>query len=439
KWLTQFGRRFALPAGTDGAGTQARVSSQAALTPENLWLLVCSAVLASIGLDLDSVAVIIGAMLISPLMGPILGVGLGLGTTDRSLLQRSLRELAFATFFTLGASALYFLVSPLATVNGELLSRTRPTLLDVGVAFFGGVAGIVAGSRKDLSLALPGVAIATALMPPLCTAGFGLATGNWAFFFGAFYLYSLNAVFIALSTFLIVRFLRFPRHEQLSAEAHRQERQLVAFVALLATLPSVYFLYDAVRHLRERKRIAEFVETRVDGPGRSVAQWEEQPGKDGIVLKVYVAGKPIEPAAAESLQAALPGVGLKGLRLELVQSDISADDLTRFQGDVQRDILRAISTAMSSRDSATQQRVRAEGDRFEAAAREVASAFPEIVGLSYAPRQNLLTPDSVTSPPAILLAFAPGTRTATRREIVSRVTPLLRTRLKLATLAIEER
>lgn len=429
-------QRLALKAGTDAAGTVRRVAEGASLSAENLWLLGCSAVLASIGLDVGSAAVVIGAMLISPLMGPILGVGLGMGITDRALLQRSLRELGIATLLVLAASTVYFLISPLATPTTELVARTRPTLLDVGVAFFGGVAGIVAGSRQRPSIAIPGVAIATALMPPLCTAGFGLATGRWSFLLGAFYLYGLNAVFIALSTFLVVRFLRFPHHEEATAEERRRERRLVTIVAVVAILPSTYFLYDAAYRVREQRRIQSFVQGQIETRGRAAPQWEHQHGRKGEVLKLYVAGKPIEPALAESLEATFPRYGLGAMRLELVQSDISAEDLERFQGEVQRNILRAVAATSAARDSAAQLRQREDSLRLVAAAREVASAFPEIVQLSYAGRLDLLAPDSAGSPPAVFVTFAPSASLADRREILERSQSLLRSRLGLDSLVV---
>jgi len=427
-WLDGLRGRLSLKAGTDIEGTVRRVSDGASLTAENLWLLVCSAVLASIGLDVSSTAVIIGAMLISPLMGPILGVGLGMGVTDQHLLKRSLRELGFATLFSLAASAFYFLLSPLANATPELIARTRPTLLDVGVAFFGGVAGIVAGSRRDQSLALPGVAIATALMPPLCTAGFGLATGNWPFFFGAFYLYALNAVFIALATFLVVRFLRFPHHEEATEQARARERQVVATVAIVATLPSMYFLWDAVRSVREEGRIAAFVQSEIERPGRAAPQWEHEHGGGSDVLKVYIAGAPIEPAQAESLRAALPRYGLEDLNLELVQSEISAQDLTRLEGEVQRGILRAVTAATASRDSATAARARADSLGRLSVARELAAVFPEIQAVTWTPRLDLLAPDSVRTPPAWLVTFVPRTPPALRREVLARAQALVAAR-----------
>ncbi|MEO8139222.1 MAG: DUF389 domain-containing protein, partial [Gemmatimonadota bacterium] len=413
-------QRLALHAETDARGTVQRISAGAALSPENLWMLGASAVLASIGLDVGSAAVVIGAMLISPLMGPILGVGLGLGVTDRALIQGSLRELGLATVLVLTVSAVYFLLSPLASPTTELLARTRPTLLDVGVAFFGGIAGIVAGSRKQPSLAIPGVAIATALMPPLCTAGFGLATGHWPYFFSALYLYGLNAVFIALSTFLMVRLLRFPHHDEATAEARRRERRLVAIVTVVAALPSAYFLYDVARGVRELRRITTFVEREVEAPDRAVPQWEHHHGEGPEVLKIYIAGRPIEGAAVESLQATLPRYRLDGMRLELVQSGVSAEELRRFRGEVQLQILRAASASSMTRDSIAADRLRRDSLMLAAAAREVASTFPEIIGLAYAPRADLLAPDSVPSVPAVFVTFAPRTRPSEQRVILVR-------------------
>ena len=173
----------------------------------NLWILAFAILIASIGLNVNSAAVIIGAMLISPLMGPIMGVGLSLGIYDFELLKQAIRNLLIATIIGLFISSLYFSITPLNEAQSELLARTYPTIYDVLIAFVGGLTGIVAGSRSEKGNAIPGVAIATALMPPLCTAGYGLATYNFGIFLGAFYLYLINCVFICLATFLFVRFV----------------------------------------------------------------------------------------------------------------------------------------------------------------------------------------------------------------------------------------
>ena len=160
----------------------------------NLWILIFAIFIASLGLNVNSTAVIIGAMLIYPLMGPIMGIGLGVGINDFELIKKAFRNLLIATIFSVLTSTLYFLLSPLNEARSELLARTTPTIYDVLIAFFGGMAGIVASSTKLKGNVIPGVAIATALMPPLCTAGFGLANGNMHYFFGAFYLFFINSV-----------------------------------------------------------------------------------------------------------------------------------------------------------------------------------------------------------------------------------------------------
>jgi hypothetical protein len=360
-----------------------------------------------------------------------------MGVTDRGLLQRSLRELAVGTVFSIGASALYFAASPLAVATPELISRTRPTLLDVGVAFFGGLAGVIAGSRKDISLALPGVAIATALMPPLCTAGFGLATGNWTFLLGAFYLYLLNAVFIALATFAVVRLLHFPHHEEATEAERRKERRLVTTVAVLATLPSVYFLYDAALRIREQGRITAFVEREIEQEGRAVSQWEHVHGA-GEVLKVYIAGAPIEAAEADSLRRVLEQYQLGRFRLDLVQSDVSAEDLTRLEGEVQRGILRAVSAAVAARDSATAVRTRDTGRLIGDVARELAATFPEIASVAHVPRLDLLAPDTAATE-AFLLTFSAAVRRDARRDVLQRAQALARSRLASPRIVVQER
>jgi uncharacterized membrane protein len=315
---------------------------------------------------------------------------------DRALLTLSMRELTLATVATLGVSTTYFMLSPLGEPTAELVARTTPTLLDVGVALFGGVAGIVAGSRRDQSLALPGVAIATALMPPLCTAGFGLATGRPAFLLGALYLYVINAIFIALATFAVARALHFPLRSFPDQRARRREIRLVTSVASLAVLPSLWFLYTTVQDARERRRIDQFIAAEVSGRGREVLRWTVTHADDSTRLKLYLAGQPIEPAVLDSMRQRLPSYRLPEASLDVVQSDISARDLQRLETDVQRGILQAVELAQAARDSA-----RASGRRLATPsaldtasirqlARELQGAFPEFVAIAYAPQADLL-------------------------------------------------
>jgi uncharacterized hydrophobic protein (TIGR00271 family) len=198
------------------------VKSNISFKGSNLWILACAIVIASIGLNVNSTAVIIGAMLISPLMGPIIGAGFGLGVFDFALLKKSLKNLAIATFVGLIVSAIYFYLSPFKETQPELLSRTAPNIYDILIAFSGGLVGAIAITRVEKGNPIPGVAIATALMPPLCTAGYGIAIGSIKFFFGAIYLYSINCVFICISTFFIVTYLKYPKAKQLDVKSGRR-------------------------------------------------------------------------------------------------------------------------------------------------------------------------------------------------------------------------
>lgn len=183
----------------------------------NLWILACAIVVASVGLNVNSTAVIIGAMLISPLMGPIVGAGFALGTYDFVILKKSAKNLLIATVVSLLVSTIYFFISPFKDAQSELLARTSPNIYDVLIAFFGGLVGVIATTRAEKGNPIPGVAIATALMPPLCTAGYGLAMGNYTYFLGALYLYTINCFFICLATFAIVKYLQYPIVNQLSS------------------------------------------------------------------------------------------------------------------------------------------------------------------------------------------------------------------------------
>ncbi|MEO6612229.1 MAG: TIGR00341 family protein [Chitinophagaceae bacterium] len=212
----------------------------------NLWALVFAIFIASIGLNVNSTAVIIGAMLVSPLMGPIMGIGLSIGILELPLVRKAIKNLLIAAFISIAASAIYFLITPLHNANSELLARTTPSLWDVLIAFFGGLAGIVAGTRKQTSNVIPGVAIATALMPPLCTAGFGLATGNLFYFLGALYLFFINSICICFATFIIVRFLKFNRHQFADKKLKRKVNRYLLLLLIISIPPSGYLAYRIV-------------------------------------------------------------------------------------------------------------------------------------------------------------------------------------------------
>ena len=222
-----------------------RANTQASGT--NMWVLMFAIAVASIGLNVNSTAVVIGAMLISPLMGPIVGVGYGLAVGDTALIRQAVRNLTVCVAISLVTATLYFLLTPLKEAQSELLARTQPTIWDVLIAFFGGGAGIVALTRKEGGNAIPGVAIATALMPPLCTAGYGLAHGNWHYFFGAFYLFSINCVFIAFATLLVSKLLKLPRRGLVTESKRRLHSIIITAIVLAVMIPSGYMASELVR------------------------------------------------------------------------------------------------------------------------------------------------------------------------------------------------
>lgn len=213
----------------------------------NLWILIFAIVIASVGLNMNSTAVIIGAMLISPLMGPINGIGYSIATYNIDLLKRSLKNFGFAVGASILASFLYFLITPVSTAHSELLARTSPTIYDVIIALFGGFSGIVAICSKQKGNVIPGVAIATALMPPLCTVGFGLAKGESAYFLGAFYLFTINTVFIALSSMIVARILKFPAHPFITDRFKKLTKLALWMIIVVTVVPSLYFGYTLVQ------------------------------------------------------------------------------------------------------------------------------------------------------------------------------------------------
>jgi uncharacterized hydrophobic protein (TIGR00271 family) len=226
----------------------------------NLWILVFAIIIASVGLNMNSTAVIIGAMLISPLMGPINGIGYSIATYNFTLLRKSVKNFAFAVVSSLAASTLYFALTPVSAAHSELLARTSPTIYDVLIALFGGLAGIVAISSKLKGNVIPGVAIATALMPPLCTAGYGLGTGQFNFFFGAFYLFTINTVFIAISSVLISQVLNFPIRTIVDESQKAKVNRLISVVIIVTLIPSIYFGYLLVQREKFQQNAVRFTE-----------------------------------------------------------------------------------------------------------------------------------------------------------------------------------
>lgn len=252
----------------DDATIAKRLIGGAKIKGPALVILILSMFIASIGLNMNSTAVVIGAMLISPLMGPILATGFGFATLNFTVVKSGILRLSLQITIAVLASALYFYISPVQTVTSELLARTEPNIFDVFIAIFGGLAGIIGQTRKTLDNVIPGVAIATALMPPLCTAGYGLANGNWHYFFGAGYLFFINAFFIFFASFIVLKGVySLPSHKQ-AEEINRRNQLIFLVIGLIMAIPSIYAGYDMTIKYSESNHIEQFIKTNINQDGR---------------------------------------------------------------------------------------------------------------------------------------------------------------------------
>ncbi len=288
----------------------------------NILILVFAMLIASLGLNTNSTAVIIGAMLISPLMGPIIGLGLAVGVEDFTLLKRSLRNLTVAAGLSVLASTCYFLISPVSQGHSELLARTSPTIYDVLIGFFGGAAGIFAIASKNKGNVIPGVAIATALMPPLCTAGYGLATWQMNYFFGATYLFLINSIYIGLATFIGVKLMNFHKADVADSVRARRIKRIVYAVAILTMLPSVYLTYNMLRYERFQQNVSRFVTSEMKFPATQVLGHNAtmEHGKESIAVTLIGKVLPADSLKAE-LVSKLKFYGLSGASLDIFQGD----------------------------------------------------------------------------------------------------------------------
>lgn len=317
---------------TDINGTIEGIKSEIYFKGHKLWILVLSIFICSIGLKNNSTAVIIGAMLISPLMGPIVGVGLALGTNDYQTLIKSAKNLAVAVVFSVASSFLFFLLTPGNNYESELLARTTPTLYDVLVAAFGGLAGIIAGSRKMKSNVIPGVAIATALMPPLCTAGFGLATGNMKFFLGAFYLFSINSVFISLSTLIVVRLLKFPVIAFVQPEREKKVRILIFTISGIMTVPALVIGFFTIKESMFNSRVEDFLNNEVRIYEKTyLIKHDAHYSSSGSVISLFLSGKNLSQEEKNVLTKQLDQYDLDNTELKFNDTGTETADINELK------------------------------------------------------------------------------------------------------------
>lgn len=297
---------------------------QAEIHGANMWILMLAILIASIGLNVNSTAVIIGAMLISPLMSGIMTMGYSIAVRDIPLLLKALVRFATQVAICLITSTVYFKISPLTIPTEEIISRTAPTAWDVLIALFGGLAGMIGHTRTKHSNVIPGVAIATALMPPLCTAGYGIATGQFRFFVGAFYLFIINTLFIAISTALIALVLKIPYHKSVTRRSQKKVNLAIALIAVFTVIPSVfigtYTVYDSVMD----NNIANYLNDEFRFENTQIVKSETN--KQKKVISVSLVGETLSDDVIKLLRSQLVDYGLEEYSLQVTQNVFTETD-----------------------------------------------------------------------------------------------------------------
>ncbi|RBQ08930.1 TIGR00341 family protein [Pedobacter miscanthi] len=313
----------------------------------SLWTLIFAIFIASIGLNVNSTAVIIGAMLISPLMGPIIGIGLGIGINDLALVRQGGRNLLIAALISIATSTLYFYITPLHDAQSELLARTTPSIWDVFIAFVGGLAGAIAVTRKEKSNVIPGVAIATALMPPLCTAGFGLASGNLLFFAGAIYLFFINSLFICISTYLIVRFLKFNKKYFEDRNTEKKVSRYILITVLVTIIPSIYLAYGIVQKSIFENSAQKFIREEFSFSNTQVVNKSFKYSRNSSEIDLLLIGAELSKPAIDSIRSKLASYKLKGTQLIIRQGlDARANvDFSQIKASIMEDVFSRDSLA----------------------------------------------------------------------------------------------
>ncbi|NPA67290.1 MAG: DUF389 domain-containing protein [Chlorobi bacterium] len=308
--LSFFNEIFSIREGTDRLRTIEFIQKDIEFKGRGIWILIASIFIASIGLNVNSTAVVIGAMLISPLMGPILGMGLSVGTNDWKTLKKSLKYFFISVIVSIITSAIYFMISPLKEASSELLARTQPTLLDVFIGIFGGMAGIIAVSGDEKSNVIPGVAIATALMPPLCTAGYGLATWQPDFFTGALYLFFINSVFISLTTFIAVKYLRFPQMNYVNPKKERRIKFYIFIFVVLVIIPSGQIFWNVIKESQFNRRAESFISENLGKYKPEIIYTQKKYNDTLSQIDIYFSNYVLSEAAIKDLREKLPVYGL---------------------------------------------------------------------------------------------------------------------------------
>ena len=371
----------------------------------NAWILAIAIIIASVGLNVNSTPVIIGAMLISPLMGPIFGLGLGLGISDINLMKHSGKNLLIMVSISLVVSFLYFQITPLSLSNPtELLARTRPTIFDVMIALFGGFAGILEQCRKEKGTVFSGVAIATALMPPLCTAGYGLATGNFGSFLGAIYLFCINCLFITLATYFLVKYFRFKTAEYADSGFGLKTQRITTLLIVIFLIPSIWSAVILVKQNNFDKKATEFVETH-RSIGNSIIYDYQIDHQDGSVLKIFMTGETLNEAGRSNLYVYAQEHGISEeqivIKEYITQSSNDSDEV--FKGIYER-----LDTKIDNYETTIKeltgelQAIKREELPYVQIASEISASYPDIKHI-YIGQGNHINIDNMKASPCLMV------------------------------------
>lgn len=381
----------------------------------NLWILACAILIASIGLNVNSTAVIIGAMLISPLMGPIVGAGFALATYDFDLLKKTGRSLFIATVVSLIVSFVYFYISPFKDAQSELLARTSPTIYDVLIAFVGGVVGAISLTREEKGNPIPGVAIATALMPPLCTAGFGLATGNLSFFLGAFYLYSINCFFIGIATFLIIKYLKYKPKNTGNEVLNKRLRYVITSLVILIITPSLYLAYTLLEEKKFHQNVDHYITAEFENSGYTIIYKKINYKTSPKTLELAFLDKKFTEDELKTLQTNLQNFNI--LNTELI--------IRQKESDISKEILSEINknkSSLSNKDVKIKH-LTEELESYKPSdptfAKEVKALFPNIEDFYFGKLNKLSHKDSLQT--ATIMIYTPKKEMIKSKEITKEV------------------
>lgn len=431
-----------LSQGVDKAAAIKEISDNKSMAGANAWMLMASIMIASLGLDLNSPAVIIGGMLISPLMAPILGLGLGAGINDRDIIRKSLFHFGVALFIALTTSTLYFALTPFGKVTHEIASRTEPTTLDMLIAFFGGIAGIISYARKDLSTTLPGVAIATALMPPLCVTGFGIASGKWDVALSSFYLFFINTFFITVATYIMVRFLRFPYRRYVNKK-ERMRNTIYSFVfTLIVAVPGFMILRSVLHKENIQQTIETFVNEFIADDKIYLDNYTTGiiDSTNYLILKVY--GDRINDENIPLYKEGLKALGLDHWKIKIIStSEVDLDRVTSIEDKLtgiekltrqfevinhekneQQKVIETLESTISG--------LQLDSTAFNQISRELKILHPEINNVRFGYVQSSEMEEYKERTPVLIIAWE-GRRNNTTKEKENQIQEFIKTRLNL--------